>query len=135
MAAEAKIAWWRAAAAAVAALIAVVALMIATNQLLVADLRVLAVGTAAFAAVTLPLAALWHGLGGYLCAALARDSPLAAVEVVILGFAMMAGSVVNTWTIVPPWYSLAMLVLAPVCLWLGTRAHLRRRAAARPAAA
>ncbi len=120
----------RALAAAVAALVLVVALMIATNQLLVADWHVLVVGSAAFSAATLAFAALWHALGGFVCAAMARDSPLAVAALLILGFFMMAGSVINTWTTVPPFYSLAMLLLAPAFLWLGAALHRRRRAAA-----
>jgi hypothetical protein len=124
----------RALSAAVASLALVVALMIATNQLLVADWHLLVLGSAAFSAVTLILAALWHALGGFVCAALARDARLATAAVVILGAFMMAGSVINTWSTVPPFYSLAMLALAPACLWLGAAGHQRYRAPARSAA-
>jgi hypothetical protein len=125
----------RALGAVVAAMVLVVALMIATNQLLVAELHVLVLGTLEFSLVTLALAALWHALGGFVCAAMTRDSRFAAVALVIVGFFMMAGSVVNTWPTVPPWYSLAMLVLAPACLWFGGVLHQRMRAISARAAA
>ncbi|HUX66615.1 MAG TPA: hypothetical protein VMV31_03920 [Terriglobales bacterium] len=110
--------------AVVGAMVLVVALMIGTNLLLV---RWIAPGAAVFLAVTLALAAMYHTLGGYLCAVLARGARSAAVGVVGLGAAIMLGSVIQTWPTVPPWYSIAMLAIAPSFLWIGSQRYARPR--------
>ena len=108
--------------AVVGAMVLVVALMIGTNVLLVGWI---APGSAVFLAVTLPLAALYHTLGGCLCAVLARGARSAVLGVVALGAAIMLGSVIHTWPTVPPWYSIAMLAIAPSFLWFGGQRYAR----------
>ncbi|HVA64212.1 MAG TPA: hypothetical protein VNF74_10845 [Terriglobales bacterium] len=104
------------------AMVLVVALMIGTNVMLV---RWIATTSAIFLVGTLALAALYHTLGGYVCAVLARGARSAVLGVVGVGAAIMLGSVIHTWPTVPPWYSVAMLAIAPSFLWFGGQRHAR----------
>jgi hypothetical protein len=109
--------------AVIAGLVVSAALMIGTNLLLV---HVIASTSGIFLIVTLVCAALYKMTAGYVCAAIARDSWRAAVVLVVLGTAVLLSSVVQTWTLMPRWYSVAMTGIAPTALWLGARTHARR---------
>ena len=106
------------------------ALMIGSNIELV---KVMASSSGLFLAVTLLGAVVYHLLAGFACGAVARDAAAATGALVVLGTALLLSSVLQTWSQMPPWYSLAMLVIAPVCLWQGAGMHRRRRS--RPQAA
>lgn len=98
-------------------------LMIGTNVRLAA---VMSPTSALFLAVTLTCAAIYHGAGGYLCATIARDSGLATAGMMVLGTGLLMGSVIQTWARMPAWYSVAMVALVPLALYLGARAHAVR---------
>lgn len=114
----------RALAAVLLALAAVVALMIATQVVVT---HYLPQSSAIYLVSTLALALLYHFLGGQIGAAVAGDAPPAIAALVVAGAALMLSSVHHTWPTVAPWYSIAMLLVAPAGLWLGARHHARRR--------
>lgn len=99
------------------------ALMIGTNLVLIE--RVTAT-SAVFISITLLDAVVYHLLGGYVCAAISRDAARATWSLVVVGTCLLLSSVIQTWSQMPRWYSLGMLVIVPVSLWLGTRLHARR---------
>lgn len=96
------------------------ALMIGTNVLVVQHF---APTSAMFIIVSLVGAVIYHLAGGFLCAAIARDAGAATAGLVIAGTLLLLSSVVNTWSQMPVWYSLAMMVIVPLSLWQGTRLH------------
>jgi hypothetical protein len=104
------------------------ALMIGTNVLVV---QRVAPTLAVFVIVSLVGAVVYHLAGGFLCATIARDASAATAGLVIAGTLLLLSSVVNTWSQMPAWYSLAMMVIVPLSLWQGTRLHAgtRRRLA------
>lgn len=114
---------WRNVGAMLAGLVLVMGLMIGMNVELS---RELGISTAAFLAITLLLAWAIHGAGGLLCAVLSRDNVYAVSGLIVLGTAVMLWSITQTWTTVPPWYSMIMAVAAPGGLWIGARLHRRR---------
>jgi hypothetical protein len=107
----------------IAGLVVSAALMIGTNLLLV---NVIASTSGIFLIVTLMCAGAYKMTAGYVCAAISRDSWRAAVALVVVGTAVLLSSVVETWTLMPRWYSFAMTCIAPTALWLGARTHARR---------
>jgi hypothetical protein len=109
--------------AVIAGLVVSAALMIGTNLLLV---NVIASTSATFLIVTLVCAGVYKMTAGYVCAAISRDSWRATVVLVVLGTAMLLSSVVQTWALMPRWYSIVMTCIAPTALWFGARAHARR---------
>jgi hypothetical protein len=113
----------RGALAVIAGLVVSAALMIGTNLLLV---NVIASTSATFLVVTLVCAWVYKMTAGYVCAAIARDDWRATLMLVALGTAVLLSSVVQTWTQMPGWYSIAMTCIAPAALWLGARTHARR---------
>ncbi|HXR96385.1 MAG TPA: hypothetical protein VN709_00945 [Terriglobales bacterium] len=110
-------------------LVASAALMIGTNLLLVQHVSP---ASAVFITVSLAGAVLYHLLGGFLCAAVARNADAATAGLVIAGTLLLLSSVVNTWNQMPVWYSLAMVAIVPLSLWEGTRLHagMRQRVSA-----
>jgi hypothetical protein len=113
--------------AVIAGLVVSAALMIGTNLLLV---NVIASTSASFLLVTLVCAGVYKMTAGYVCAVISRDSWGATAVLVVLGTAVLLSSVVQTWRLMPGWYSIAMTCIAPTALWLGARAHARRSFAA-----
>jgi len=109
--------------AVIAGLVVSAALMIGTNLLLVS---VIASTSATFLMVTLVCAGVYKMTAGYVCAAISRDNGRAIVALVVLGTAVLLSSVVQTWALMPRWYSIAMTCIAPTALWLGARTHARR---------
>jgi len=99
-------------------------LMIGTNVVLV---TLTLPASVLFLAATPVLAVVYHVAGGYVAAAIARDHTPAIVALVICGTLLLLSSVVRTWSQMPPWYSLAMVVIVPASLWLGTWVHRRRQ--------
>jgi len=106
-----------------AGLVVSAALMIGTNLLLV---TAIASTSAIFLIVTPLCAGVYKMAAGYVCAAISRDDWRATVALVVLGTAVLLSSVVQTWALMPRWYSLAMTCIAPTALWLGARMHARR---------
>jgi hypothetical protein len=94
--------------------------MIGTNVLVVQHF---APTSAMFIIVSLVGAVIYHLAGGFLCAMIARDAAAATAGLVIAGTLLLLSSVVNTWSQMPVWYSLAMMVIVPLSLWQGTRLH------------
>jgi hypothetical protein len=67
--------------------------------------------------------------GGYLCAATARASAHAAtLGLMIFGEIVGVVSTVLAWRIQPHWFALALLVLFPFAVWIGSRLRARRAA-------
>jgi hypothetical protein len=65
--------------------------------------------------------------GGYLCAASARASaPTATLGLMIFGEIVGVVSTVLAWRIQPHWFALALLVLFPIAVWIGSRLQARR---------
>jgi hypothetical protein len=74
--------------------------------------------------------ALYSASGGYLCAVIAPASIRAAtLGLIVFGEAMGIGSTILNWHIQPHWFALALLVLFPLAVWVGSR--LRARGTAR----
>ncbi len=106
-----------------AAMLVVVALMISTQVVVTSHFR----QTAAFYLYsTLALALVYHVLGGVIGAALSHDSRPVTTALILAGTALMISSVHHTWPTVAPWYSVAMLIIAPAGLTLGIRWHAHR---------
>lgn len=106
----------------IAGLVISATLMIGTNLLLV---NVIASTSSIFLIVTLVCAVVYKMIAGYVCAAISRDSSRATVVLVVLGTAVLLSSVVQTWTLMPRWYSIAMSCIAPTALWWGAHTHAR----------
>jgi hypothetical protein len=111
---------WRSTAGVFVGVLVTAALMIGTNVLLVKAMSPI---SALFLAVTLACAAIYHFAGGYLCAVIARGTGLATAGVILLGTGLLLVSVMQTWARMPPWYSVAMVALAPTALYLGAHAQ------------
>ena len=114
---------WLSAAGMFAGVLLAAMLMIGTNVLLV---TVMLPASALFLALTLACAVIYHLAGGYLCATIARDTALATAGVMVLGTGLLIVSVIQTWARMPAWYSLAMVALVPMALYLGAQAHAFR---------
>jgi hypothetical protein len=76
-----------------------------------------------FLAVTLPCALADHFAGGYVCAAIARDTVPATAALIVLASGLMLTSVAQTFSQMPSWYSAGMLIGVPAALWWGARTH------------
>lgn len=129
--AKPRLVWTRArnVGAVFAGVVLVLVLMIGMNLLLS---RWTVPSNSWFQAGTLAGAAIIHFAGGFLCALISRGSRYATAGVVVVGSALMVMSVVQTWSGLPPWYSIAMLVIAPAGLLLGAAARSPRLPELRP---
>jgi hypothetical protein len=114
---------WRIVAGPCAGVVFAAVLMIGTNVLLV---NITPATSTLFIAVTLACAAIYHFAGGYVCAAIAHDAVPATAGLIVLGTGLLMTSVVQTWSRMPAWYSVAVVVMVPAALWLGARVHAKR---------
>jgi hypothetical protein len=67
--------------------------------------------------------------GGYVTAALSPNRPMRHV-LILGGIGLVAGilGAIAAWNIAPAWYSIALIILALPCVWLGAqlRTHTKR---------
>jgi hypothetical protein len=68
--------------------------------------------------------------GGYVCSWIARERAWEATWCLIaLGETIGVASQVFLWKSVPHWFAIAVLVLYPVAIWIGSRLRPEQRAA------
>jgi hypothetical protein len=81
--------------------------------------------------VSIFTAPIYSVFGGYLCAWLAKPHVISkcVLGLIIFGEIMGVASTVMTWKVAPHWYSFALLVLFPPCVWLGGLLRTRKTAA------
>jgi hypothetical protein len=61
-------------------------------------------------------------LGGYLCAAIARSASKNATLALMIGGEIVGlVSMIAFWKTVPHWFGLALLVVYPPAIWIGSR--------------
>jgi hypothetical protein len=114
---------------------AVLAGYLAIGVLVVLTDQIFAAAIPGFAAMTTPplyyfivvtsTDALYSVAGGYLCAVIAREA-VAKATLGLMAFGEIVGiiSTVVGWQIQPHWFALALLVLFPLGVWIGSK--LRR---------
>ena len=68
-------------------------------------------------------------LAGYLCASLAKQrAPLAILFLIVGGESMAIVAAIRYWRATPHWFTLALLVILPVCARIGAQFQQRREA-------
>jgi hypothetical protein len=64
----------------------------------------------------------YTAIGGYLCAMLAREQRhRATLALIVFGEVMGIVSQVVLWNTVPHWFAIALLVLYPPAVWVGSK--------------
>jgi hypothetical protein len=115
----------RIAAAVLAGYVAVGVLVVLTDQIFAAAIpgfRAMTTPPLYYFVIVLCTDALYSAAGGYLCAAIARGSIRAAtLGLMIFGEIIGVVSTILGWKIQPHWFALALLVLFPIAVWLGSR--------------
>jgi hypothetical protein len=111
---------------------AVLAGYLAIGVLVVLTDQIFALAIPGFAALTTPplyyfivvtsTDALYSVVGGYLCAVIARDAAAkATLGLMIFGEVAGVISTILGWRIQPHWFALALLVLFPLGVWIGSK--------------
>lgn len=65
-------------------------------------------------------------LGGYVCAAMARNAAGRAALVLMVGGELIGvAAVIALWQTVPHWFAPALLLVYPAAVWAGSRLRMR----------
>lgn len=111
---------------------AVLAGYVAVGVLVVLTDQIFAVAVPGFRAMTPPplyyfvivtiTDALYSIVGGYLCAVIARASAhRATLSLMIFGEIMGVASTILQWHTEPHWAAIALLILYPIAVWIGSK--------------
>lgn len=74
---------------------------------------------------------LYSVFGGYVCVVIARErAKAAALGLMIVGELIGLASQIALWKTVPHWFGIALLILYPPAIWLGSRLHKNQGATA-----
>lgn len=113
----------RTAGAILAGYVVIGVLIFGTDQLFAALIPGFAAGPPAYYfAASVVTDTLYSISGGYLCAWIAKaNTRVATLGLMIFGELVGVASTVFLWTMVPHWYSFALLILYPPAVWLGSR--------------
>jgi hypothetical protein len=115
--------------AALAGYIAVGVLVVLTDLIFAAAIpgfRALATPPLYYFVIVAITDTLYSMAGGYLCAAIARDSArTATLGLMVFGEIVGVASTILGWHTQPHWFAIALLVLFPLAVWTGSRLRAR----------
>lgn len=81
-------------------------------------------------AVSLGTDFLYSIIGGYICALIAEENrPKATLWLIVFGEVLGVAAQVALWGVVPHWFSVGLLILYPLGVWIGSRLRGRREVA------
>jgi len=119
----------RAVLAAIAGYVGIGLLVVFSDQLfslLIVGFNAMASPPSYYFVISLLSDSFYSFLGGYLCAAIAKQTaPLATMILLLGGELIGVVAIVLSWHSVPHWFGLALLVVCPAAAWAGS--HFRRR--------
>ncbi len=85
-------------------------------------------------AISLVSNTLYAIAGGFLCAVIARNSlRKATLYLMIFGEVLGVFSQIMFWNTIPHWFGLALLVIFPIGVWIGSNLAARRNRSFHPA--
>ena len=121
----------RAILAAVAAYLGIGALVVFTDQILSLLTHSAASPPTGYFVTSVVTDSFHSLLGGYICAAIGKQSARLATRILLVGGELIGiGAVIAYWRSMPHWFALALLVVFPVCVASGSQLHRQREAAA-----
>jgi len=120
---------WRAVLAPIAGYVAIGILVVFTDQLLSLLTHIFDSGAPPpryYYELSLLTDCLYTVLGGYLCAAIARQRARRAMLILIVGGGLVGiASVIALRRTQPHWFAIALLLVYPPAVWAGSRLRMR----------